>query len=313
MNAGWTGIGSSAYGWQHFHQGGRLDSTSGWYHFRHRDYSPTLGRWTAMDPISYRSNDNDLYRYSFNNPAVLLDPFGLEAEWADTGEISSQKKKVFGNIEVLYEVDASSTAEAPLQQAFRELMRDNPQFRIAIPKAPDLIAPVFYFRDKKKDEDCGNGKGRRVWVQFVAAAAGKGSGADFIKDKKLTLHQWTADVGVSSPAKLQTTKIPYLDSPGLLKSQANKGEKNVLDGTLLVGIVCQCKTDKNAFLTDMLDWVAVAFSSIIDERGATAAMAAIDMYYNGTPNPWSIVGGEWLNILNKDMDPKARIDPSKFQ
>lgn len=77
MNAGWTGIGSSAYGWQHFHQGGRLDSTSGWYHFRHRDYSPTLGRWVTMDPLRYFASDVNLYRFAGNDPVNKVDPSGL--------------------------------------------------------------------------------------------------------------------------------------------------------------------------------------------------------------------------------------------
>jgi len=45
--------GGSAYDWLYLHQGGRYDVTSGLYHFRFRDYSPTLGRWTSLDPLSY--------------------------------------------------------------------------------------------------------------------------------------------------------------------------------------------------------------------------------------------------------------------
>ncbi|MDW8244156.1 MAG: RHS repeat-associated core domain-containing protein [Thermogemmata sp.] len=35
----------------YLHQSGRFDGTSGLYHFRYRDYSPTLVRWTSLDPI----------------------------------------------------------------------------------------------------------------------------------------------------------------------------------------------------------------------------------------------------------------------
>ncbi|MEM4725230.1 MAG: RHS repeat-associated core domain-containing protein [Candidatus Hadarchaeum sp.] len=45
--------GGSDYAWLYLHQGGRFDSVSGLYHFRYRDYSPTLARWTRLDPIRY--------------------------------------------------------------------------------------------------------------------------------------------------------------------------------------------------------------------------------------------------------------------
>ncbi len=70
MNASWTTIGSSAYGWQYLHQGGRLDASSGLYYFRNRDYSPTLGRWVTMDPIRYEAGGSNLYLYIKNNPST---------------------------------------------------------------------------------------------------------------------------------------------------------------------------------------------------------------------------------------------------
>ncbi|MBX3401304.1 MAG: RHS repeat-associated core domain-containing protein [Gemmataceae bacterium] len=74
----WSAIGSSAYGWVHLHQGGRLDATSGLYHFRMRDYSPTLGRWVTMDPKRYGTGDNSFYRYVGNVPVAFTDAIGLE-------------------------------------------------------------------------------------------------------------------------------------------------------------------------------------------------------------------------------------------
>jgi RHS repeat-associated protein len=68
----------SAFGWVYLHQGGRFDATSGLYHFRHRDYSPTLGRWTSLDPIRYEAADVNLYRVVFNAPTVYTDPSGLQ-------------------------------------------------------------------------------------------------------------------------------------------------------------------------------------------------------------------------------------------
>ncbi|WP_315851908.1 RHS repeat-associated core domain-containing protein [Thermogemmata fonticola] len=69
--------GGSAYDWRYLHQGGRYDVTSGLYHFRHRDYSPTLGRWTSLDPLSYAAGDVNLYRTVGNDPLNSLNPSDL--------------------------------------------------------------------------------------------------------------------------------------------------------------------------------------------------------------------------------------------
>jgi RHS repeat-associated protein len=67
----------SSYDWVYLHQGGRLDSVSGLYHFRNRDLSPTLGRWASLDPIGFSGGDANLYGYVHNTPSSTLDPFGL--------------------------------------------------------------------------------------------------------------------------------------------------------------------------------------------------------------------------------------------
>jgi RHS repeat-associated protein len=80
LDANWNvRSGGSAYDWLYLHQGGRYDVTSGLYHFRFRDYSPTLGRWTSLDPLSYAAGDVNLYRTVFNAPTVYTDPTGLIA------------------------------------------------------------------------------------------------------------------------------------------------------------------------------------------------------------------------------------------
>ncbi|GIW85436.1 MAG: hypothetical protein KatS3mg107_1096 [Gemmataceae bacterium] len=71
----WSG--GNAYDWLYLHQGGRYDATSGLYHFRFRDYSPILGRWTSLDPLSYAAGDVNLVRYVGNNPTNKTDPSGL--------------------------------------------------------------------------------------------------------------------------------------------------------------------------------------------------------------------------------------------
>jgi RHS repeat-associated protein len=79
LDADWTErSGGSEYAWHYLHQGGRFDDVSGLYHFRYRDYSPTLGRWTSLDPLRYDAGDVNLYRTVFNAPTVYTDAYGLQ-------------------------------------------------------------------------------------------------------------------------------------------------------------------------------------------------------------------------------------------
>jgi RHS repeat-associated protein len=77
LDAGWNTLGGSAHDWRYLHQGGRFDFTTGLYHFRNRDLSPTLGRWIQRDPIEYNGGDTNLYRYVGNGPTSAVDPSGL--------------------------------------------------------------------------------------------------------------------------------------------------------------------------------------------------------------------------------------------
>ena len=85
LNASWSTLSGSAYGWLYLHQGRRLDETSGLYHFRNRDYSVTLGRWVTLDPIRYSAGDVDLYRAVGNNTVNGLDWNGLSWDGVGTG------------------------------------------------------------------------------------------------------------------------------------------------------------------------------------------------------------------------------------
>ena len=87
LDANWTERAASAFAWVYLHQGGRFDSTSGLLHFRHRDYSPTLGRWTSLDPLRYDAGDVNLYRIVFNAPTVYTDPSGLDVRIESTDAV----------------------------------------------------------------------------------------------------------------------------------------------------------------------------------------------------------------------------------
>jgi RHS repeat-associated protein len=78
LDANWGERGASSYAWVYLHQGGRYDNSSGLYHFRHREHSPTLGRWLQVDPIRYEAGDWNLYRFVANRPVSLVDPLGLK-------------------------------------------------------------------------------------------------------------------------------------------------------------------------------------------------------------------------------------------
>ncbi len=56
--------------------GGLYDSETGLVRFGARDYDPTLGRWTAPDPLGFAAGDTSLYVYAFSDPVNLIDPSG---------------------------------------------------------------------------------------------------------------------------------------------------------------------------------------------------------------------------------------------
>jgi RHS repeat-associated protein len=80
LTPGWAERGTSAYGWVYLHHDGRYDTTSGLYHFRNRELSPTQGRWMQRDPLELEAGDSNLYRYISNSPPNWQDPTGM-AGW----------------------------------------------------------------------------------------------------------------------------------------------------------------------------------------------------------------------------------------
>jgi RHS repeat-associated protein len=86
--------GVSDLGWVYLHQGGRYDTDSGLYHFRHRDYSPTLGRWVQQDPLGDVSSSN-LYEGLSSNPLNRVDPHGTRDDEPGLLDQFAQQEKDF--------------------------------------------------------------------------------------------------------------------------------------------------------------------------------------------------------------------------
>jgi len=54
----------------------------GLYDYRHRFYSPVLGRFLQIDPMRLGAGDENLYRYVGNGPLMFFDPMGLRIWFA---------------------------------------------------------------------------------------------------------------------------------------------------------------------------------------------------------------------------------------
>ncbi len=66
-------------GFQPFgYAGGLYDTDTGLVRFGARDYDPSVGRWTAKDPILFEGGQVNLYVYVGNDPVNGIDPEGKE-------------------------------------------------------------------------------------------------------------------------------------------------------------------------------------------------------------------------------------------
>ena len=54
-----------------------MDSVTGLYYERNRNYSPSLGRWTSQDPLQYINGANT-YQLVMGNPVMNVDPMRSE-------------------------------------------------------------------------------------------------------------------------------------------------------------------------------------------------------------------------------------------
>jgi RHS repeat-associated protein len=76
-NASNTQISASNYGVRYLFTGQRWHSELGLYDLRNRFYSPDIGRFLQPDPIGFKGDPTNLYRYCTNNPVKWSDARGL--------------------------------------------------------------------------------------------------------------------------------------------------------------------------------------------------------------------------------------------
>ncbi|MGC9261307.1 MAG: RHS repeat-associated core domain-containing protein [Phycisphaerae bacterium] len=69
------------------YQGMTLDSVTGLYYARNRNYSPSLGTWISQDPLSYVNGANT-YQFVMGNPVGKVDPSGTALVGAIWGGVS---------------------------------------------------------------------------------------------------------------------------------------------------------------------------------------------------------------------------------
>jgi RHS repeat-associated protein len=79
-NASNNQINGTAYGVRHLFTGQQWYSEIGLYDLRNRFYSPDAGRFLQGDPIGFRGDATNLYRFCGNNPLNRIDPSGLQEE-----------------------------------------------------------------------------------------------------------------------------------------------------------------------------------------------------------------------------------------
>jgi RHS repeat-associated protein len=83
---------SSANGDRFLFAGMQYVSTTSLYFENARWYVPGSGRFSTLDPTSFRAGDANLYRYVGNGPTLATDPTGMQRENGDTLNIDKSQR-----------------------------------------------------------------------------------------------------------------------------------------------------------------------------------------------------------------------------
>ncbi len=65
--------------------------------FGFRRYNPSVGRFTAPDPLGDTGGDHDLYDYCVDDPVILAAPTGLLWEFAFRVGLNKVARKAVGH------------------------------------------------------------------------------------------------------------------------------------------------------------------------------------------------------------------------
>jgi RHS repeat-associated protein len=140
-DASWNTRSSSSYGWLHYFQGKRFDSTAGLCDFNARFYSPTLMRFVQNDPIGFAGGDQNLTRTEGNSPMSGLDPSGLESPdtngmyWHDYASLPGIAWGLAsGGVRIVRE----HFREGDLIDQRREMLKRHPEIMAQIRRQRDL-------------------------------------------------------------------------------------------------------------------------------------------------------------------------------
>jgi RHS repeat-associated protein len=96
--------------------GGLYDPRTGLTRFGFRDYDPSIGRWTAPDPILFDNSPANLYVYANDDPVKNSDPLGLFAISLGIGASGGIGAGVSGSVQIVWtsngDIAIQSTAQA---------------------------------------------------------------------------------------------------------------------------------------------------------------------------------------------------------
>jgi RHS repeat-associated protein len=127
--------------------GRERDSESGLYYYRLRYYDPETGRFLTPDPMGFAAGDTNLYRYVFNNPTNLTDPYGLvspEFCRRTLERIRNIQSKINERLRELREDPLGLPKSCPGDQEKPSLSREGHQRLINMDKANLAVQQALY-------------------------------------------------------------------------------------------------------------------------------------------------------------------------
>jgi RHS repeat-associated protein len=98
MEGNWNGASADAKN-KYQYNGKELQSDFGldWNDYGARMYDAAIGRWNATDPLAEKTLSWNPYHYTLNNPVMLIDPTGMEAEFDKSGNLTRATGKDAAN------------------------------------------------------------------------------------------------------------------------------------------------------------------------------------------------------------------------